>query len=1104
MVAASSDLVGVAKSAASAVPRKPAPRARAVGLYELCAVTPSELLGPFVWIVLAMIPIVHVLERDDAPAELAIQGLGFEAALLALLWATRRRARGGALRVAGYGLVGVGPALLAAFTGAHSGISAFVAALLVLVGLANTGSRDARRQAQAAYLSLAAGQALLVALTLASVVPDRALEALVPEGLARWRVGVLHVALQGVYLAAFLLGSSVTRRYGEVLEAANLATRATIHRESLIAEALAEHQLALRADGGGVFAGQRVGPYRLGALIGRGGMGEIYDAIGDDGRAVAVKVMRGDRLSDPSAVERLLREAATLARIASPYVAAVYDAGRGAGELPYLAMERLHGTDLEAILASGKPLPLEELRTLIEHGSRALEVVHGAGLVHGDVTPANLMRVVEGGKITWKLVDFGLVRSSDEEDLAPVGTLRFAAPELLRGDRATPSADIYAFGLCLLHASSGRAPLPHDDHLSRLQALAGALEATGRSSQRDRDLLRVLALTLEEEPSARFGDAAALRDAALCALEGRCPAALRERAERLLSARSLESLDDASTEIREVTPTLRLRPRALAGPPRARVALAGPKRAPRLHADPVPAPTWDSAYLAKITTTCLLILTTCVGGSGFILLLAGDTMPSRVALAASAAIASLVVVVLIRVRRGGLDASPRSLWFPIAALSVGPSYYFGLTSAFSAVVAMFLFHAGVVTRASTRSDGGVPWFELKSLASVVTGYSIVAAAILTGVLPDAGLYPVLEPGAPLGEVLATLVVIQLMYVGALGVAYRLDVGYHAAILAADGAARDAARAQALLVTARQELRRALRRAGPGLFTGHSVGGYRLGELVGRGGMGEVYDATHVETGRRAAVKLLRVERLGDSEALDRFLHEAAALRRLAHDSVARVYDVGGLDGELPYIAMEFLDGMDLSTLLQERALTTMEIGALIHDVACGLDAAHAAGVVHRDLKPRNLVRVGQGGAVRWKVVDFGVAKLLDVGLGTTGRMVVGTPGYMAPEQAAGCAVDARADVYSLGLILYRLVVGRPAVVGQALALDAVRLPDPRAVPGVSEDMARVLRLALAPHPRDRYASATELLAAYRAARRGALPSEERFRAESLLARCPWR
>jgi serine/threonine-protein kinase len=201
--------------------------------------------------------------------------------------------------------------------------------------------------------------------------------------------------------------------------------------------------------------------------------------------------------------------------------------------------------------------------------------------------------------------------------------------------------------------------------------------------------------------------------------------------------------------------------------------------------------------------------------------------------------------------------------------------------------------------------------------------------------------------------------------------------------------------------------------------------------------------------------------------------------------------------------MEFLDGKDLGAWLRDGGvLSRTEIAALVADVTRGLAAAHQADVVHRDIKPRNVVRVATPAGVTWKVVDFGVAKLVDHGSHTTGHVIVGTPSYMAPEQAAGQKVDARTDLYALGLIIYRLLVGRPAFVGDRIRTDQ-EPPDPRPDGGLSDDLELVLRIALAPQRDDRFATAEEMGAAFADAWVDRLAPALRARGARVRDRHPW-
>ncbi len=209
------------------------------------------------------------------------------------------------------------------------------------------------------------------------------------------------------------------------------------------------------------------------------------------------------------------------------------------------------------------------------------------------------------------------------------------------------------------------------------------------------------------------------------------------------------------------------------------------------------------------------------------------------------------------------------------------------------------------------------------------------------------------------------------------------------------------------------------------------GRYRLGEVVGRGGMSTVYRATDAVLGRTVAVKVLSPA-LADEDPVwgARFEREARAAASLTHSGVATVYDTGVEDGTR-FIVMEFVPGRSLATIVTEEApfepARAVEIGAQVADV---LSAAHAAGIVHRDIKPGNVI-VGPDGRV--KVLDFGIARAGDGTALTQTVAVLGTAAYMAPEQASGQRADARSDIYSLGCVLYAMLAGSPPFAGELAA-----------------------------------------------------------------------
>jgi serine/threonine-protein kinase len=434
----------------------------------------------------------------------------------------------------------------------------------------------------------------------------------------------------------------------------------------------------------------------------------------------------------------------------------------------------------------------------------------------------------------------------------------------------------------------------------------------------------------------------------------------------------------------------------------------------------------------------------------------------------------------------------------VAVITVTSALYFwGALSAALLVVPFgaFLFALG-------RSFGG---------ALSILLHCLVAQAALTilqaaGVLADRG---VIRAVGGLRAQIVTLVLVQLVIGLTFAVARSLRASSERTMGELQAAAREVAAREAVLAEARQELEHALAVGGLGRYSEQVVGPWRLGAVLGRGAMGEVYEAVHVTTGAPAAVKLLHPRLLGDPDHVRRFLRESQVAASLSLPNVVAVREVAEPSASIPYIAMERLEGQTLAQLLKRTiTLPVADTVELVAQVAGAVDAAHAAGIVHRDLKPQNLYRCeGPDGAPVWKVLDFGASKLLDQADMTRGG-IIGTPSYMAPEQARGEAVDGRADVYALGVIAYRCLTGQAAFPGEdvpAVVYAVVHTPPraPSRLRPVPEDVELVLALALQKDPARRLARAGELAQALAAAATGQLPENLRERARQLLALAPW-
>jgi serine/threonine-protein kinase len=266
--------------------------------------------------------------------------------------------------------------------------------------------------------------------------------------------------------------------------------------------------------------------------------------------------------------------------------------------------------------------------------------------------------------------------------------------------------------------------------------------------------------------------------------------------------------------------------------------------------------------------------------------------------------------------------------------------------------------------------------------------------------------------------------------------------------------------------------------------------YELVREIGRGASSVVYEARHVDLGRRAAIKVLAAEDVGSRRARDRFRREARAMSRLSHPSLVEILDYGVASDDRPFCVMELLEGETLEAMLaREKVLGPREALSIAHRALVPLAAAHEAGVVHRDVKPANLFLTRSGDV---KLLDFGLATSPDdapepppsVG-DLAGLTIYGTPEYMAPEQAASGRVDARADVYALGCVLYEMMTGSlPFVRASSVAtLDAKvkgspeRARDRAAGRKIPRDVDELVMRALARHPSLRFGSAGEMRAA---------------------------
>jgi len=266
------------------------------------------------------------------------------------------------------------------------------------------------------------------------------------------------------------------------------------------------------------------------------------------------------------------------------------------------------------------------------------------------------------------------------------------------------------------------------------------------------------------------------------------------------------------------------------------------------------------------------------------------------------------------------------------------------------------------------------------------------------------------------------------------------------------------------------------------------GRYRVESLLGSGGMGVVYRATHIHLDSEFAVKILNPELVANQQAIERFRREAKAAGRIRHPNAIQVTDFGVTADKIVYLVMEIVRGISLRDLIQqERALDYHRVVSLMDQACAAVEAAHQSGVTHRDLKPDNILIQQAGKAERVKVLDFGIAKLREQASATGSNLtlteagtIIGTPQYMSPEQCRGRNLDVHSDVYSLGIILYEMLTGRTPFRGETayeiVAKHLKEAPRPlrQLLPAIPESIEHVVMRAIEKDPALRQPSAAEL------------------------------
>jgi len=421
------------------------------------------------------------------------------------------------------------------------------------------------------------------------------------------------------------------------------------------------------------------------------------------------------------------------------------------------------------------------------------------------------------------------------------------------------------------------------------------------------------------------------------------------------------------------------------------------------------------------------------------------------------------------------------LWIIATTAGVPPMYYY--FGPWSAIVMVPILGIIVISLGRSR------WISLSIAAICGVSHALLAIAIIAGWVVDIGVMSSIVAERP------QIIVAELLILGFMISAYLLGRWARrtntAAIAELQQAMQVIGDQQQALAEVKDDVARQ-QKADEGRWTGQLMGSFKVGLVLGRGAMGDVYEALAPD-GRSIAIKLLNTRGAASSALIDRFHREMDVAAKLVSPHIVKVIELSPPDAVVPYIAMERLYGTDLATKLRsEPRMPSDELGVLLDQVGRGLEVARVAGVVHRDLKPHNLfLHEGQ----TWKILDFGVSKLVGSEGTLTGEGVVGTPQYMAPEQAQGGQITHLADVYALGAIAYRCLTGRSPFKGRDLAELVYQVVHqaptrPSLLGKVNSQMEDVLAIAMAKDPRRRFPSALSFAQAFSAARRGKATSIE--------------
>jgi tRNA A-37 threonylcarbamoyl transferase component Bud32 len=493
-----------------------------------------------------------------------------------------------------------------------------------------------------------------------------------------------------------------------------------------------------------------------------------------------------------------------------------------------------------------------------------------------------------------------------------------------------------------------------------------------------------------------------------------------------------------------------------------------------------------------------IILLVSLMTAAFMPLLTGPTWQRVTSgvLCTAAAVMSAVLLILVRRQERYTPALATGVGVACSFIGVGVIYYIGLFSAAAMILVVGTFFFGMShSRMVARS----------TYASIAALYLVLTVLIAANIIPDQSLFST-ENALPFTrwfQVIMSQVIFALTFY----LARSTRRATEGAVDRVNKATLQVKKRDALLAEANSELDKKTRPS-DGRFTGIELDGFSVGEMIGRGAMGEVYKGTD-KAGMPVALKFLHQNLAESPDKVKRFMREAEAAAAVESPHVPRTFGSGWTkDGSAPYLAMELLDGHDLSWHLRKTGRLQLKLVAeMVEHVAKALAHVREADVVHRDLKPANIFLTDSLPRT-WKVLDFGLSKLMWESGSLTRDHAVGTPSYMSPEQVRGPTVDHLADLYALAAIAYRALTGVPPFAGSEIAHVLYRVVYQQPVcPGdlvqLPVDIELILALGLAKKAEDRFENVEQFARAFVAAYQGKLDNDTRARAWTLVKEMPW-